>query len=64
MVLVLVYCILASCYIRLTPNICSVVHQCNTFTSYFLLIIDMFRPHTAIFRKTINMAATKTAQIF
>jgi hypothetical protein len=31
-------------------NICSVVHQCNTFTSYILLIVDMFRPHTAIFR--------------
>jgi hypothetical protein len=31
-------------------NICSFVHQCNTFTSYFLLIVDMFRPHTAIFR--------------
>jgi hypothetical protein len=45
-----VYCILASCYIRLTLNICSFIHQCNTFTSYFLLIVDMFRPHTAIFR--------------
>jgi hypothetical protein len=44
-----VYCILASCYIRLTLDICSFVHQCNTFTSYILLI-DMFRPHTAIFR--------------
>jgi hypothetical protein len=33
-----------------TLNICSFVHQCNTFTSYFLLIVDMFRPHTAIFR--------------
>jgi hypothetical protein len=31
-------------------NICYFVHQCNTFTSYFLLIVDMFRPHTAIFR--------------
>jgi hypothetical protein len=31
-------------------NICSFVHQCNTFTSYFLLIVDMFRHHTAIFR--------------
>jgi hypothetical protein len=31
-------------------NICSFVHQCNTFTFYFLLIVDMFRPHTAIFR--------------
>jgi hypothetical protein len=29
---------------------CSFVHQCNTFTSYILLIVDMFRPHTAIFR--------------
>jgi hypothetical protein len=29
----IVYCILASCYIRLTLNICSFVHQCNTFTS-------------------------------
>jgi hypothetical protein len=28
-----IYCILASCYIRLTLNICSFVHQCNTFTS-------------------------------
>jgi hypothetical protein len=27
------YCILASCYIRLTLNICSFVRQCNTFTS-------------------------------
>jgi hypothetical protein len=43
------YCILASCYIRLTLNICYFVHQCNTFTSYFLLIV-MFRPHAAIFR--------------
>jgi hypothetical protein len=43
-------CILASCYIRLILNIRSFVHQCNTFTSYFLLIIDMFRPHTAIFK--------------
>jgi hypothetical protein len=31
-------------------NICSFVHQCNTFTSYILLIVDMFRPHTAIFK--------------
>jgi hypothetical protein len=46
----ILYCILASCYIRLTLNICSFVHQCNTFTFYFLLIADMFRPHTAIFR--------------
>jgi hypothetical protein len=34
----------------LSLNICYFVHQCNTFTSYFLLIVDMFRPHTAIFR--------------
>jgi hypothetical protein len=27
------YCILASCYIRLTLNICSFVRRCNTFTS-------------------------------
>jgi hypothetical protein len=33
-----------------TLNICSFVHQCNTFTFYFLLIVDMFRSHTAIFR--------------
>jgi hypothetical protein len=46
----IVYCILASCYIRLTLNICSFVRQCNTFISYFLLIVDMFRPHMAIFR--------------
>jgi hypothetical protein len=45
-----IYWILASCYIRLTLNTCSFVHQCNTFTSYILLIVDMFRPHTAIFR--------------
>jgi hypothetical protein len=45
-----VYCILASCYIRFTLNICSFVHQCNTFTFYFLLFVDMFRPHTAIFK--------------
>jgi hypothetical protein len=44
-----IYCIV-SCYIRLTLNICYFVHQCNTFTSYFLLIVDMFRPHTAIFK--------------
>jgi hypothetical protein len=31
------YCILASCYIRFTLNICSFVHQCNTFTLYLLL---------------------------
>jgi hypothetical protein len=31
-------------------NICSFVHQCNTFTFYFLLFVDMFRPHTAIFK--------------
>jgi hypothetical protein len=40
-------------YIRLTKvtvNICSFVHQCNTFTSYSLLIVDMFQPHTAIFK--------------
>jgi hypothetical protein len=30
-------------------NVCSFVHQCNTFTFYFLLFVDMFRPHTAIF---------------
>jgi hypothetical protein len=30
---VIIYCILASCYIRLTLNICSFVRQCNTFTS-------------------------------
>jgi hypothetical protein len=29
-----IYCILASCYIRFTLNICSFVHQCNTFTFY------------------------------
>jgi hypothetical protein len=46
-----IYCTLASCYIRLTMNICSFVHQCNTFTSYILLIVDVFRPHTAIFRR-------------
>jgi hypothetical protein len=45
-----IYCIFASCYIRLTLNICSFVNQCNTLTSYFLIIVDMFRPHTAIFR--------------
>jgi hypothetical protein len=39
------YCILASCYIRFTLNICSFVHQCNTFTFYFLLFVDMFQPH-------------------
>jgi hypothetical protein len=42
--------------------------------SYILLIVDMFRPHTAIFRcysilsrkekKTSNMAAAKTTQLF
>jgi hypothetical protein len=31
-------------------NICSFVHQYNTFTSYILLIVDMFRPYTAISR--------------
>jgi hypothetical protein len=36
------YCILASCDICFTLNICSFVHQCNTFNFYFLLIIDMF----------------------
>jgi hypothetical protein len=36
--------------VNLTLNVCSFVHQCNTFTSYFLLIVYMFRPHTAIFR--------------
>jgi hypothetical protein len=40
-----IYCILASCYIRFTLNICSFVHQCNTFTFYLLLLVDMFRPH-------------------
>jgi hypothetical protein len=29
----IVYCIFASCYIRLTLNICSFVRQCKTFTS-------------------------------
>jgi hypothetical protein len=33
-----------------TLNICSFVHQCNTFTFYFLLLVDTFRPHTAIFK--------------
>jgi hypothetical protein len=33
------YCILASCYIRLTLNICSFVHQCNTFTSYIAYVM-------------------------
>jgi hypothetical protein len=27
---IVIYCILASCYIRLTLNICSFVRQCNT----------------------------------
>jgi hypothetical protein len=27
-----IFCILESCYIRLTLNICSFVRQCNTFT--------------------------------
>jgi hypothetical protein len=27
------YCILASCYIRLTLNICSFIHQCNTIST-------------------------------
>jgi hypothetical protein len=40
------WCIIAV----ITLNICSFVHQCNTFTFYFLLFVDMFRPHTAIFR--------------
>jgi hypothetical protein len=40
---ILVFCILASCYIRFTLNICSFVHQCNTFTFYLLLLVDMFR---------------------
>jgi hypothetical protein len=40
-----IYCILASCYVRLTLNICSFVHQCNTFTSYFLLIVDTDDKH-------------------
>jgi hypothetical protein len=43
------YCILASCYIRFTLNICTFVHQCNTFTFYLILLVHMFRPHTAIF---------------
>jgi hypothetical protein len=30
----ILYCILASCYIRFTLNICSFVHQCNTFTFF------------------------------
>jgi hypothetical protein len=34
----------------LALNICSFVHQCNTFTFYFLLFVDMLRPHTAILR--------------
>jgi hypothetical protein len=52
--------ILKSCHGRLlypstqrhyrTLNICSFVHECNTFTLYFLLFFDMFRSHTAIFR--------------
>jgi hypothetical protein len=29
-ILIILYCILASCYIRLTVNICSFVRQCNT----------------------------------
>jgi hypothetical protein len=29
------YCILASCYIRLTLNICSFVRQCNTWRRVF-----------------------------
>jgi hypothetical protein len=45
-----IYCILASPYIRFTLNICSFVHQCNAFTFYYLLFVDMFRPHTAIFK--------------
>jgi hypothetical protein len=32
-----IYCILASCYIRLTLNICSFIRQCKTFTSKILL---------------------------
>jgi hypothetical protein len=39
-----------SIQIKPALNICSFVHPCNTFTSYFLLIVDMFRPHMAIFR--------------
>jgi hypothetical protein len=47
-----------------------------TVTFYYLLFVDMFRPHTAIFRcycilsrswcsvMPINMAATKTTHIF
>jgi hypothetical protein len=37
LVVIRVYCILASCYIRLTLNICSFVRQCNIFTSWILL---------------------------
>jgi hypothetical protein len=44
-----IYCILASCYIRFKLNICSIVHQYNIHF-YFLLFVDMFRPHTAIFK--------------
>jgi hypothetical protein len=47
-----IYCTLASCYIRLTLNICSFVCQCNTFRE---------NKHVG---KTINMAAAKTTQLF
>jgi hypothetical protein len=31
-----IHCILAYCYIRFTTNICSFVHECNTFTLFFI----------------------------
>jgi hypothetical protein len=33
-------------------NICSFVHQCNTFTSYFLLIVDMRECVTLMDKRT------------
>jgi hypothetical protein len=47
----LIYCILASCYIRFTLNICSFVHQCNIhfFIVYYLSsCFGLTRPSSSV----------------
>jgi hypothetical protein len=45
-----IYCILASCYIRLTLNICYFVRQCNTLIIlYFSILLHSFNTEYLLF---------------
>jgi hypothetical protein len=55
--------ILASSYIRLPLSIPSFVHQCNTFTFYFLLLVDMSEQATWRPQRQHKYSNTRTPTI-